>query len=159
VFQYYHETATARPFGDRGLAILRLLLPALIAGVEACRRLFDQRSTLALPSARELRTIVGRYRICGTFLPAGLTGPSAMILVTCCRVGAEAVSDTTLSARYGLTPRQVQVVRLAMTGISTADLACTLGISAHTARHHLEVIRAKVGKHRIGEVLAAIAAR
>lgn len=44
---YYHEREESRPFGDRGLALLRLLMPAFKAGVESCLRLATQRAALS----------------------------------------------------------------------------------------------------------------
>jgi DNA-binding CsgD family transcriptional regulator len=42
----YHERESSKPFGDRGLALLRLLMPAFKAGVETCLRLTAQRAML-----------------------------------------------------------------------------------------------------------------
>jgi DNA-binding CsgD family transcriptional regulator len=44
---FYHDSEGARPFGERGIAILRLLLPAFKAGLEAQRRLGVHRAELA----------------------------------------------------------------------------------------------------------------
>jgi DNA-binding CsgD family transcriptional regulator len=43
---YYHEREESKPFGDRGLALLRLLMPAFKAGVQACLTLATQRAAL-----------------------------------------------------------------------------------------------------------------
>jgi len=43
---YYHESEESRPFGERGLALLRLLMPAFKAGVHSCLRLATQRAAL-----------------------------------------------------------------------------------------------------------------
>lgn len=43
---YYHEREESKPFGERGLALLRLLMPAFKAGVHACLSLATQRAAL-----------------------------------------------------------------------------------------------------------------
>jgi DNA-binding CsgD family transcriptional regulator len=43
----HHERPTGRPFGERGLALLRLLYPAFEAGVRTCQRLGMHRRSLA----------------------------------------------------------------------------------------------------------------
>ena len=43
---YYHEREESKPFGERGLALLRLLMPAFKAGVHACLNLAAQRTAL-----------------------------------------------------------------------------------------------------------------
>ena len=43
---YYHEHETSKPFGERGLALLRLMMPAFKAGVESCLRLASRRAAL-----------------------------------------------------------------------------------------------------------------
>jgi DNA-binding CsgD family transcriptional regulator len=43
---YYHESEESKPFGERGLAMLRLLMPAFKAGVQSCLRLATQRAAL-----------------------------------------------------------------------------------------------------------------
>jgi DNA-binding CsgD family transcriptional regulator len=43
---YYHEREESKPFGDRGLALLRLLMPAFKAGIQSCLKLAAQRAGL-----------------------------------------------------------------------------------------------------------------
>lgn len=43
---YYHEREDSKPFGERGLTLLRLLMPAFKAGAQSCMRLARQRTTL-----------------------------------------------------------------------------------------------------------------
>lgn len=45
----------------------------------------------------------------------------------------------------GLTEREVEVLRVAATGLSVREIAMRLVISQHTARHHLESAYAKIG--------------
>jgi len=43
---FYHERPNSKPFGERGLALLRLLFPAFKAGVDSCLRLAAHRLEL-----------------------------------------------------------------------------------------------------------------
>lgn len=49
-----------------------------------------------------------------------------------------------LRRRYRLTPRELEVARLLLRGKSNDEVALTLGISGHTARHHTERVFAKL---------------
>ena len=46
---------------------------------------------------------------------------------------------------HGLTRREVEVLRLAARGLSTADIATELFISAKTADHHIQHVYTKIG--------------
>ena len=49
------------------------------------------------------------------------------------------------AARAGLTPREVEVLRLLIAGRSNPQIAATLGVSARTAAAHVSNILAKLG--------------
>ena len=55
------------------------------------------------------------------------------------------LSDEELRERYGLTARQVEVVRLLAEGCSNAEIASRLELSYYTARNHTEQVLAKLG--------------
>jgi len=86
-------------------------------------------------------------------------------------VGQESVSDLIQALRrmmpqsrasepsrdFGLTAREVQVIALIVAGYTNKDLARQLGISEHTAKHHLTNIFDKLGvSNRLELVLFAI---
>lgn len=86
-------------------------------------------------------------------------------------VGQESVSDLIQALRrmtpqsrtseasrdFGLTAREVQVIALIVAGYTNKDLAQQLGISEHTAKHHLTNIFDKLGvSNRLELVLFAI---
>jgi DNA-binding NarL/FixJ family response regulator len=48
-------------------------------------------------------------------------------------------------SRYGLTPRELSVLRLVTVGLTDKEIAKRLGISAETARKHVANIRRKMG--------------
>ena len=50
-----------------------------------------------------------------------------------------------LSAPGGLTPRQVDVLRLLAEGLSNKEIGQRLGISARTAEHHVQDIYTRLG--------------
>lgn len=62
----------------------------------------------------------------------------------------------TVVAGAGLTPREVEVLRLLCRGLSDAELARSLGVSLHTARDHVLAVRAKLGARSRGEVAARV---
>ena len=102
----------------------------------------------------ETQRLVELFRL---LLPAfHTTSRTRLIALTAARRSREqaAVADSTGSARAtarvlrekcGLTPRELEVARLLMSGGSNAEIADTLGISPYTARHHTERILGKLG--------------
>jgi DNA-binding NarL/FixJ family response regulator len=60
----------------------------------------------------------------------------------------------------GLTEREVQVLRLLVTGLNRKEIAAKLVVSEATVRHHLEHIYAKLGvSSRAGAVMFALEQR
>jgi DNA-binding CsgD family transcriptional regulator len=62
-----------------------------------------------------------------------------------------------LMRAWSLTPREREVARLALDGLSGDDIAARLFISAHTARDHLKAIFGKLGVHRRRDLAIALA--
>jgi two-component system nitrate/nitrite response regulator NarL len=75
-----------------------------------------------------------------------------------CWVGRESVGDLlqylrrlpdsardTRNKRFGLTPRELQIIASVMTGDSNKDIAQRCAISVHTVKHHLSTIFDKLG--------------
>jgi len=58
----------------------------------------------------------------------------------------------------GLTPREREVAEMIATGKATKEIAGTLAISQHTARHHTERVFQKLGLRSRAAVAAAVAA-
>jgi DNA-binding CsgD family transcriptional regulator len=56
-----------------------------------------------------------------------------------------------------LTPREREVARLVIDGLSTDEIAAALFISSHTARDHLKAIFSKVGVTHRRDLVAALA--
>lgn len=62
-----------------------------------------------------------------------------------------------LMRAWALTPREREVARLVMNGLSSDAIAAALFISTHTVRDHLKAIFAKIGISRRRDLIAALA--
>jgi DNA-binding CsgD family transcriptional regulator len=67
------------------------------------------------------------------------------------RLSPRAIGWTALRREYALTAREVDTARLLYGGLRTSDIARELGVSVHTARHHIERLYMKLGVHTRGE--------
>ena len=61
--------------------------------------------------------------------------------------------DRQLSARYGLTPAEVRVLRVMADGVTRADAHNRLGIGANSLKTHMRRIYAKTGARRLPELV------
>jgi DNA-binding CsgD family transcriptional regulator len=97
------------------------------------------------------------WRVRGSTLP-WVSDRRSPILVSLARNEVtSAASAESLRARYGLTAREAQVTELLRRRRSNTEIARTLGISAHTARHHTESILLKLhlqSRNQVEERLA-----
>jgi DNA-binding CsgD family transcriptional regulator len=117
----------------------------------------------------ELRTTSGRYRIrCCEVAPNG-SGTVAAIAVSLERLtrvepdtdraaAAVAPPAAALQRHYGLTEREIDVTHLLLHGKSNSDIAETLGVSPHTARHHTQRVLDKLGATSRAQVPALVRA-
>jgi DNA-binding CsgD family transcriptional regulator len=108
--------------------------------------------------ARTVVTSVQRYAVRATYLPTDLLGEAGGALVSLERAGATAdVPDqAAVAARFGLTAREVDVVRALAQRLTNDEVARALGISRHTARRHTERVMEKLGVHSRTEVAATV---
>jgi DNA-binding CsgD family transcriptional regulator len=121
------------------------------------------RRAAAGPATRLVDTARARYTVRATLAPETLAGRMAVVLdVACVPRGAPAAAaaalpdDAALRARFGLTGREATVARLLAERLSDAEIGARLGTSPHTARTHVERVRAKVGVARRSEVAARL---
>lgn len=97
----------------------------------------------------------GECRLQGTYVGLELFGPGGSVLVGVRLPPADHCSSERLHQRFGLTRKQSRVAQLLVEGLRNDEIARRLFISPHTARHHVEQVRLKVGGH----TRAAVAAR
>ena len=108
------------------------------------------------------RVVIGHARkdqhglLRGSFVRMDEGAADGLLMVVLEPAGAEFLSESALQARYGLTEREVRVARLITLGLSDGDVAGQLCISVHTARHHGEHVRQKLGVRSRGEVAACV---
>jgi DNA-binding CsgD family transcriptional regulator len=90
------------------------------------------------------------YRDGDRVVRASLYQPSDDPMVLVCIEATSAVApsqltDEQLMERFGLTPAEVRVARHLASGEPNKVIATTLGVSAHTTRHHTERVFRKLG--------------
>jgi DNA-binding CsgD family transcriptional regulator len=91
----------------------------------------------------------------GAAVPAAR--PRALLVVR--RANADvAVPGDLLKSLYGLTAAEAEVAMQIAAGVGVADAADSLGVARATVRNQLCAAMAKVGVHRQGELVAAVAA-
>ena len=113
------------------------------------------------PAGVEVQTVLGRYTLRRTGLPAGLFGPDPAVLVTVTTTRApKPPSLESVRERLGLTAREAEVSLLLAQGLSNAQIADRLFISPATARRHTENILGKLGltsRAAVASTLLAVA--
>jgi DNA-binding CsgD family transcriptional regulator len=97
----------------------------------------------------------GSYTVEGIHVAGGILGEEPAILLSMRLPPPNPFCGIILKKRYGLTKKQITVARLVAKGLRNDEIARRLCISEHTARHHVEQIKLKVGAH----TRAAVAAR
>jgi DNA-binding CsgD family transcriptional regulator len=118
----------------------------LARSLSAAGLLRDAGAALAKAGTREVRTDGGRYLLRGTLLPAGAFGGDPGVLVVVESGGGPALpAAEELRGRYRLTRKEAEVALLLAEGLSNAEVAGRLFVSASTARRHTENVLAKVG--------------
>lgn len=95
----------------------------------------------------EVETPTARYVLRATRVRAGLLSINVSVLISVERLTPRMPDPGTLMERYGLTPRQAEVVVLLARGLSDAEIAERLSISPHTVHHHTELVFLALGIH------------
>lgn len=96
---------------------------------------------------RRLAGNAGEYACSAVLTGVQVTGGQEIVLVTVQPPGLQLPSVRQLQQRFGLSPREAQVAHAVARGQTTPQIAAALGVSAHTARHHLERLFARLGVH------------
>lgn len=96
---------------------------------------------------RTVRTARGTYTLRGSLLPHPVVGVDGSVMVTLQLESGEPALPSTeaIRERFGLTPREADITLLVAEGLSNAEIADRRGISAFTARNHVEKVLGKLG--------------
>lgn len=132
------------------LAAARQLAFAMSRGVSL------QTASAEAPAERSVTSAQRRYTLRAVPASAALCDVEGAVLISLGRVEAAPLTDDALRAEWGLTPREIEVVRLLARGCSNAEVASALGVSAYTARNHTERALLKLGvtsRGRVGPLL------
>ena len=89
----------------------------------------------------------GLYRLVASRTTAGTLCTEAAVLVLVDRVSPTLPTTRELRVTFGLRGREPQIALLAAKGLSNADIAERLRLSAHTVRHYLERVLERLGLH------------
>jgi DNA-binding NarL/FixJ family response regulator len=102
---------------------------------------------------------------CSGILTKGRTVPELVRAVRAAAAGETVVNkgllDKVVSRPRGqggsgvLTDRQIEILRLASEGVSTAEIAARLGLSLHTVRNHLQACIHNLGVHSKTQAVSA----
>jgi DNA-binding CsgD family transcriptional regulator len=102
----------------------------------------------------EVRTRTGWYRVRAVYVTADTEADAgrhaAAVMLE--RLTPHLPSLASLTARFGLSAAEARVALLLTQGCTDVDVAAKLGISPHTARHHGENVRRKIGVRYRAEV-------
>jgi len=97
--------------------------------------------------AREEELRGGLYRLVASRTTAGTLCAEPAVLVLVDRVSPMLPTTQELRVTFGLRGREPQIALLAAKGLSNADIAERLRLSAHTVRHYLERVLERLGLH------------
>jgi DNA-binding CsgD family transcriptional regulator len=93
----------------------------------------------------ELELSGGSYRLVASRTKPGTLLPEPAVLVLMERLSPGLPTTQELRISFGLRGREPQVALLAAEGLSNADIARRLRLSAHTVRHYLERVLGRLG--------------
>jgi DNA-binding CsgD family transcriptional regulator len=95
----------------------------------------------------ELELSGRNYLLTARRVNAGTLLPETAVLVLLDCVSPELPTTRELRINFGLRGREPQVALLAAEGLTNAEIAQRLRLSAHTVRHYLERVLARLGLH------------
>ena len=99
------------------------------------------------PEDDEVELMGGSYRLAASWVAAGTLLQESAVLILMDRPGPGLPTTQELRVTFGLRGREPQVALLAAEGLSNADIAERLRLSAHTVRHYLERVLNRLGLH------------
>jgi DNA-binding CsgD family transcriptional regulator len=150
-----------------GLAAGRLMVAARGQHRELRRRVWANACAERLPSDEPLSVPrpTGLPPLALTVLPGAGLGAAAEVPDAAATVliadplrGSHLPDEASLCRRFGLSPAEARVARLAPLALSKRQIAEKLGLSENTVKTHLAAARAKIGARNVGD-LAVILGR
>lgn len=146
------------------LVMLDLGLPGCV-GEESLRRFREEHPSLkvvVVSAATDRHTILASFRLGATGYVPKTSKPS--VIVAALQIvagGGTYVPSEILSGPTGdkrrLSDREMDVMRLMLTGLSNADIANKLAIADSTVKQHMASIYASLGVHTRAQAMAAAA--
>ncbi len=106
------------------------------------------------PPRARVRTRGGRWLVLHAFRPRGLAGVATAVVIE--PAAPLELAEVRVRA-FGLTAAERRVLQLTLLGLSTKEIASSLGISPYTARDHLTHVFDKTGARSRGQLFALLA--
>ena len=111
----------------------------------------------ARPASSELRTACARYRVSAVFMDGGWAGSGTTIVVLVDPITTTGLGANELTARFHLTPREIEIAQLVRRGLSSSQIGEALGISVNTVRRHVEHLLVKLDIHSRSAIASRLA--
>ncbi len=121
--------------------------------------------TLLLSEHNTHQTVHQAYQIGARYLCKPVEPPELEMFVSAAAAQARQVDDTqrtalaALSARAALTPRETQVVQLALNDVPRSSMAGTMGITESTLKFHIRSVLDKCEAKNLSELVRSILVR
>jgi DNA-binding NarL/FixJ family response regulator len=121
--------------------------------------------TLLLSAHNTHRTVHEAYQIGARYLCKPVEAPELEMFVSAAAAQARNVDDTqrhaiaALASRAALTPRETQVVELALNDVPRSSMAQTMGITESTLKFHIRSLLDKCEAKNISELVRSILVR
>jgi DNA-binding CsgD family transcriptional regulator len=126
---------------DRGTG---LDIPAAIVAVARRARAVAADASSEAPAAARVRLVSGRWLVLHAAALAAADPDAQHIAVTLAHAGPVEMTPLRLEL-YGLSPREREVTRLLVRGLSNEEIARALYITRYTVKDHVKAIYAKLG--------------
>ena len=108
-------------------------------------QIFNNQPPSHSSTVRDLRSGMRTY-VCRSFFldpePDALPGSTVVVMLE--RKTTNAVALTKVFLRYGLTPREQEVVQLLVQGLTSKEIGCRMDISTHTVKAFLRLVMVKM---------------
>jgi DNA-binding CsgD family transcriptional regulator/PAS domain-containing protein len=139
--------------GDRLREEVKRIVHLLAAKLRSGSRHLDGDTE---PLVRPIITSSATYRVTGGLLDGCLAAGGTALLVSLERLTPEPPTVESLQAQFGLTKAQARVARLMALGKRDREIAEILCTSAHTVRHHAEMVRLRLSVKSRAEVASVV---